>query len=272
MEEKNEKNIITTNQNMMIHNKIMDKNKISNFSELTKEEIEHIKKIREETMLRTERYSELINEPTSSDIFFRDNSKIKKNKLISLNNKHEHIYIDDFQIEDKNIKLDPNKERIFSNSQPFLFYEGEPLIIIGPDSYYYVFLLSIVSFLSIIIYSLKDASILLKVIFISAYLFFVIIYTLLLLINPGIPSQKTSEQISNNQNKFYQCSKCNCISYEEDGKVLIHCPKCNICIEFFDHHCSFATKCIGKRNILLFRIWIYSGGILLIVSFLYLIL
>ena len=55
-----------------------------NFGELTKEQFELMRKIREETISRTERYSELISEPNSQDIFIKmpNNNKNKKNNLI----------------------------------------------------------------------------------------------------------------------------------------------------------------------------------------------
>jgi len=42
-----------------------------------------------------------------------------------------------------------------------------------------------------------------------------------------------------------------------------HCQICDICVEGFDHHCSWLNNCIGKRNMYLFWIFlnIVSGNI-----------
>lgn len=37
--------------------------------------------------------------------------------------------------------------------------------------------------------------------------------------------------------------------------VIKHCLICDVCIENFDHHCSWLNNCIGRRNIYLF--WIF---------------
>ena len=61
------------------------------------------------------------------------------------------------------------------------------------------------------------------------------------------------------------------ISLKQNGKLTIHCEECNICIEHFDHHCKFATKCIGRGNKGMFKLWLYSIGIFFVIIFLYLI-
>lgn len=35
-------------------------------------------------------------------------------------------------------------------------------------------------------------------------------------------------------------------------KGTAHCSDCNVCIEGFDHHCMFYSKCIGAGNIFYF--------------------
>ena len=55
-------------------------------------------------------------------------------------------------------KINPNKERIFKNIHCYFYLENEPLIIIGPDLSYFIWIFTIVSFFSILIYSLKSSS------------------------------------------------------------------------------------------------------------------
>ena len=126
------KNIISTNKRNI---KIFQNN--NNFG-LTKEQFELMKKIRDETLSRTERYSDLIASNKSNDDLI-DNIKKKKKKLnlmkYDINSKNEEIQINskpldigEFKPETENDKIDPNKERLFKYSQPFIFYKGEPIL------------------------------------------------------------------------------------------------------------------------------------------------
>ena len=118
---------------------------------------------------------------------------------------------------------------------------------------------------------MKNSYIFFKFLFIFGYLFFSVTYTLLLLINPGIPKNKNNLKSTISQKEYHQCNECNCIFLKEEGKLTFHCKKCSICIEHFNHHWVFATKCIGKGNNLLFKIWLFSIGVFFVIIFLYLI-
>ena len=173
---------------------------------------------------------------------------------------------------DSSEEIDPNKERVFKQSQPFIFYKGEPIIIIGPDSRYYVWIFSLVSFFCVIIYGLKNTYLILKLGFFLAYLFFAITYTLLMVLNPGIPTDKSHIDLDELKKNYNQCSSCNCIFYKENGYITFHCNDCNVCVENFDHHCTFASKCIGKNNIFIFKLWLFSIPCYIIIIFFYIIL
>ncbi len=273
-----------------INQKIINKRSIKkrnpnneNFGQLTREQFELMKKIRDEAISRTERYTELTQGNKSNDEFITtEDNKKKKIKLEksnkkpieisdNINTKNNSLSIININTDIKEKEeIDPTKDRIFKGSQAFLFYKGEPLIIIGPDTLYYVWIFSLVSFLCIIIYNLKNSYIILKLFFIISYLFFATTYTLLLVINPGIPTNKSNLDPTALQKDYKQCPDCNCISLEKEGKYTIHCEKCKICVEHFDHHCTFATKCIGRGNKIIFKMWMSSIPIPFVVSFFYL--
>ena len=46
------------------------------------------------------------------------------------------------------------------------------------------------------------------------------------------------------------CTKC--FTYESHD--VVHCHECDICIEGYDHHCPVLGNCIGKNNLLWFRL------------------
>ena len=250
------------------------KNNNQKFGELTKEQFELMKKIREETLSRTERYSELIKDPDSNDIIFKIVDENKKNlKKIKKANKESIETSNTIGIieNSKKEEINPNKERKYNSSHPFLFIKDEPLIILGPDTQYYVWIFSFVSFFSVIIYSLKNSHIFFKIIFILGYLFFAVTYTMLLLLNPGIPRNKNKVEPNLLQSHYHQCQDCNGISLRQEEKITIHCKKCKICIEDCENHCNFATKCIGRGNKIIFKTWLFSNGIFFLISFIYLI-
>lgn len=273
-----------------INKKIINKRSIKkrnpnneNFGQLTREQFELMKKIRDEAISRTERYTELTQGNKSNDEFITTEDNKKKKIKLEKSNKKPIEISDNINTKNNSLgiinintdikekeEIDPNKDRIFKGSQAFLFYKGEPLIIIGPDTLYYVWIFSLVSFLCIIIYNLKNSYIILKLFFIISYLFFATTYTLLLVINPGIPTNKSNLDPTSLQKDYKQCPDCNCISLEKEGKYTIHCEKCKICVEHFDHHCTFATKCIGRGNKIIFKMWMSSIPILFVVSFFYL--
>ena len=273
-----------------INQKIINKRNIKkrnpnneNFGQLTREQFELMKKIRDEAISRTERYTELTQGNKSNDEFITTEDNKKKKIKLEKSNKKPIEISDNINTKNNSLgiinintdikekeEIDPNKDRIFKGSQAFLFYKGEPLIIIGPDTLYYVWIFSLVSFLCIIIYNLKNSYTFLKIFFIISYLFFATTYTLLLVINPGIPTNKSNLDPTALQKDYKQCPDCNCISLEKEGKYTIHCEKCKICVEHFDHHCTFATKCIGRGNKIIFKMWMSSIPILFVVSFFYL--
>ena len=273
-----------------INQKIINKRSIKkrnpnneNFGQLTREQFELMKKIRDEAISRTERYTELTQGNKSNDEFITTEDNKKKKIKLEKSNKKPIEISDNINTKNNSLgiinintdikekeEINPNKDRIFKGSQAFLFYKGEPLIIIGPDTLYYVWIFSLVSFLCIIIYNLKNSYTFLKIFFIISYLFFATTYTLLLVINPGIPTNKSNLDPTALQKDYKQCPDCNCISLEKEGKYTIHCEKCKICVEHFDHHCTFATKCIGRGNKIIFKMWMSSIPILFVVSFFYL--
>lgn len=88
---------------------------------------------------------------------------------------------------------------------------------------------------------------------------FFIIYSALVLLNPGI--------IIKNQKGYRHtgyCRRCNIYFLPEEN--VYHCYDCNICVKKFDHHCSVVRKCITKKNFCLFISMIVNFVILYVYS------
>ena len=88
--------------------------------------------------------------------------------------------------------------------------------------------------------------------------------------NPGLPLKEYGNLVYEEENKkaknFRQCKDCK-LWINTDEKT-IHCRKCQICIEGYDHHCDCMNICIGKNNLKSFYFLILVSFILIIYSIL----
>ena len=270
------------NSQIEIDNDIFAYFQKENENELTSEQIEKLNKIKQETQLRTERYAE-----KSKNLNLIKNKDKNNKKLLNLNKEINNDSSRNLKINNTNNSFDnknelddeytinvinPNIERIYNKVHPFLFINNEPLILITSDIYLFIFIFSITSFLSIIFYSIKEQKLIyMKIIFILVYLYYTVTYILLMILNPGIPSDKSDRDLHELKRKYYQCTLCNSIIYKENEFITYHCHYCNICVEKFDHHCNFVGKCIGKNNATIFRLWLFSIPCYILVIFMYII-
>lgn len=86
-------------------------------------------------------------------------------------------------------------------------------------------------------------------------------YLMTALINPGIPKLENLGY----KDKGIEIKKCReCFSYIRMDKKTRHCYQCKICIEGYDHHCPWTSKCIGDNNIKLFYCFIISTFVLFV--------
>ena len=251
-------------------------------NDLTQSQIERLNKIREEAQLRSEKYSDLSSNSNLIIKNLNNSNNIPTGNNINISNNNDpndsvsnltHNFINNEDEDNQNNEINPNLERIFSKIHPFLFFKNEPLILIGPDILYYIIIFSVSSFLSIIFYSLKNKSYtIMKILFLLGYLFYAVTYTLLMILNPGVPSNKSNIDLEELKKHYNQCNICNCIFYKNNDYITFHCHECNICVENFDYHCSFASKCIGNKNKLIFKLWLFSIPCYIIIIFFYIIL
>ena len=92
---------------------------------------------------------------------------------------------------------------------------------------------------------------------ITIYILLIISHLWVSLINPGIPPKKYFlENFNMNQSDiehYVICKKCKIVMDLDKGTE--HCIDCDICVLGNDHHCQWTSKCIGKNNLLIFKIF-----------------
>ena len=106
----------------------------------------------------------------------------------------------------------------------------------------------------------KFLNIFIKIIGLLVYFFFVGSYTLTCIKDPGVITPdyylENYEVEKMNIQNYRICKKCNAVMDLDKG--VEHCVDCNICIIGNDHHCPWSSKCVGKNNISMFRLFICS--------------
>ena len=119
------------------------------------------------------------------------------------------------------------------NTYALYYFDGEPLIVIGPHWPFCIFLMGTIMtigyFFFLYLWSFLDD--LLIFLGMCVFGFFIISYTITLLKNPGIPKRKYSILNLNPtilKNKKI-CLKCQI--YSEHSKIVRHCFECNVCIK-----------------------------------------
>ena len=159
------------------------------------------------------------------------------------------------------INIEKPELRNYGNNKCYLFYKEDPLIVIGPNWLFYVILSSIafITFIIIFIISPNKQN---NLIGICIYLAHFLIYTFAVFKNPGIPSTKNQKEyylnIESNKEKYRPCSICKSFIDIRSDLLTYHCSECGVCIEGFDHHCPWISKCVGKGNLILFYMFILS--------------
>ena len=127
---------------------------------------------------------------------------------------------------------------------------GDPLLVIGPNYLYFLFVLllnfSLIIFLSIIQYCY--ATLIIRIFGLLLSFIQISIYIYCTLKNPGYPKKAFQDSsLLNEKGGYYRkCKVCGIIV--DLRKFPAHCNYCKICCEGFNHHCNWTTKCIGSGN------------------------
>ncbi|CAG9321408.1 unnamed protein product [Blepharisma stoltei] len=150
-------------------------------------------------------------------------------------------------------KLGIKYEKI-ANLHCFLFDKnGVPRYCIGPHWPFFVglnsfFVILALLFIFVICPTVGDLDTFCGVIIFG---FLIGSYTLAALVNPGICYNFSGDQemeISNSLAAERYCERCEIVK----NARTTHCDECGVCIDEYDHHCPWTSKCIGKNNLIFF--------------------
>ena len=261
---KNENVILNSETDFINENKKIQKNDISINSE--KNNIENniiLKNILSNKIQENSSYNNIFN------ILSNKNDKNNLNNISQENNDNsieepENI----FNMDDK---IDINKPRLFGNLKPILFYNNEPIFLISPEYFNFIIYYGIclIIYLFLRIFFIKKFKLILMLFYDIYFILFSLNFIIISFMNPGIPKNKKNLNIEILKKNYLQCHLCNNIIFKDNDYITFHCMICDCCIEDFDHHCSYATKCIGKNNKTFFYLWLISIILYIFINFIY---
>lgn len=184
------------------------------------------------------------------------------NSAINLSNNQNLKRIDNYNYSNFRQNEFPINNRKYGNTFAMLNYGKAPLIVIGPNWPYFLglTLFLFLSFFAVFITLGNNLNSLVRLIGIIIYLLQFISYTACSILNPGLADNRFLENpnFKYDEKKSSPCSECKLLININTTEITYHCFECEVCIEGYDHHCPWTTKCIGKKNIWLFYIFVTS--------------
>ena len=195
-----------------------------------------------------------------------NNNVSEENKELIKDKKKDNI--EEFDKKGKVEIMKKNKKlRCDKKGYTYIFLvdnENNPLITIGPHWIMFLIFFSFITggFSFLFVYYWNFLNSFLLIMGILAYLIFCYVYIFILITDPGIPKSINNDMANKSITQYLYCEFCdNYVTIESKTK---HCLECNICIEGYDHHCSWTSKCIGKKNLYYFYFLIFWLVIIII--------
>ena len=159
------------------------------------------------------------------------------------------------------------RPRKLGNLYCFLYSaKNEPWIVVGPDWLYSVLEMILCNVIlgTIIGVALYFDNKEMWKIGTGILTFHNLIFPLTVLYNQGLPSRNPQIHSKGYLNKVKirhqdkYCKKCKLV--HKENSEAEHCTFCDYCVVNLDHHCPWSSKCIGKGNMVFFKL--YLGAIL----------
>ena len=148
---------------------------------------------------------------------------------------------------------------IYGKYITFYYKNSDPIFAIGPDWPYFIILFSLNIGFDIFILSMiwEHSFLSIRIMGIIMCLFQLFSYCAASIINPGLPKARYEYYATHpHKGNYKKCRECNLwINVDKD---TYHCYDCQCCVEGYDHHCPWTTKCVGRGNLYLFYIMLIS--------------
>ena len=214
------------------------------------------------------------NELSISKNMFSEEIELKSNNILKPNDSILEVNPQNNN-DSKLVTENPIKKKKFLNFKKIgkliILYENEQGIkyVMGPlfPLSFFINLLANIFIIKVVYKNIPIIFRMLGSIINIAQIYFLIISSTM---NPGLPLKEYSTLIYEEENKnaknYRQCKDCK-LWINTDEKT-IHCRKCKICIEGYDHHCDCMNTCIGKNNLKSFYILILVSFVLILYSIL----
>ena len=215
----------------------------------------------------------------STNLEVNNNTTLETSKLKDNNNNNKSFNLIDrinqFLVK---IKLKDEDEEIYTPEilnvpklkygkyNTFCYINNDPIFAIGPDYLYFIVLFIInVSFDIFILFLIWNNSYyIIKIIGLIMTIIQLLSYLITSIINPGLPKAKYQYYATHSHKGNYkQCINCNL--WINSKKYNQHCEECDCCVEGYDHHCPWTSKCVGSKNIYLFFFMV--GSIFVLIAY-----
>ena len=214
------------------------------------------------------------NDLSKSKNMFSEETELKSNNILKPNDSILEVNPQNNN-DSKLVTENPIEKKKFLNFKKIgkliILYENEQGIkyVMGPlfPLSFFINLLANIFIIKVVYKNIPIIFRMLGSIINIAQIYFLIISSTM---NPGLPLKEYSTLIYEEENKnaknYRQCKDCK-LWINTDEKT-IHCRKCKICIEGYDHHCDCMNICIGKNNLKSFYILILISFVLILYSIL----
>ena len=177
---------------------------------------------------------------------------------------------------------------IYGKYITFYYKNSDPIFAIGPDWPYFIILFSLNIGFDIFILSMiwEHSFLSIRIMGIIMCLFQLFSYCAASIINPGLPKARYEYYATHpHKGNYKKCRECNlwinldraryeyyathphkgnykkcreCNLWINLDRDTYHCYDCQCCVEGYDHHCPWTTKCVGRGNLYLFYIMLIS--------------
>ena len=136
---------------------------------------------------------------------------------------------------------------------------GNPLIMIGPHWPMYFCFCGFIFYLYSFLFYIDSLDLFFQFFGLFSFYLIFISFTGIFLLNPGYPERNENSLRGNPRDQYKYCIECKI--WVRNNMIITHCTECGVCIEGEAIHFAWAGKCIGRKTIFFYHIFLVSIGI-----------